>query len=180
MKFIDLTQPLFDGMPVYPGDPEVSIKPALTLAKDGWNMNVINLPAHIATHVNVPFHAVEGGKTLDDYPVDAFIGKSVVYQKPEDIQAGIGLLFERAADVVPLVQKIIELKPKFVGVQEYFESEPELAAEKALLAAGIISFEGLVNVGELPKNTEFMFSGVPLKIKAGDGSPIRAFATLDL
>jgi len=176
MFCIDLTQPLFDGMPVYPGDPEVSIKPALTLAKDGWNMNVISLPAHIGTHVNVPFHGVVGGKTLDDYPVDAFIGKSVVYGKSEDLRQGIGVLFERAADVVPLVQKIIETKVKFVGVQEYFESEPELAAEKALLAAGVISFEGLVNVGKLPKNTEFVFYGVPIKIKKGDGSPVRAYA----
>jgi kynurenine formamidase len=166
-------------MPVYPGDPKVSIKPVLTLAKDGWNMNVITLPAHIATHVNVPLHSNAGGRSLDDYPVDAFIGKSIVYRKPENIRVGIGLLFERAADVVPLVQKIIETNVKFVGVQGYFESKPELDAEKALLRAGIISFEGLVNLDKLPKGAEFTFYGVPLKIKNGDGSPIRAYAQVD-
>ncbi len=100
MKIVDLSQPLYDSMPVYPGDPEVEIKQVLKLAKDGWNMNVVSLPAHIATHVNVPLHAVENGKTLDDYSVDAFCGKDAVFQGLKSIKPGIGLLFRNAAMVI--------------------------------------------------------------------------------
>lgn len=179
MKIIDLTQPLYDNMPVYPGDPEVKIKQALTLEKDGWNMNVISLPTHIATHVNVPVHAVKSGKTLDDYLIDAFCGKSVVYQIQTTINDDTGLLFEDATIKKETVQEILKVKPRFVGVQGYFESESELEIEKSLLKEGIISFEGLVNVDKLPKNKEFIFYGVPLKIKSGDGSPVRAFVEID-
>jgi len=89
MKFIDLTQKLYNKMPVYPNDPAVEIKQVFFLAKDGWNMNTIFLPTHIGTHVNVPIHAVEGGKTLDDYSVDSFVGKSVVFNGLEGIKKGI-------------------------------------------------------------------------------------------
>jgi len=115
MKIIDLSQPIYNK------------------AKDGWNVNYISFPSHIATHVNVPGHAVESGKTLDDYPVDAFIGKSVVFQNLESIKKGIGLFFESASIKDEVVQKIIEVRPKFVGVQGYFESEKELEIEKLLL-----------------------------------------------
>lgn len=179
MKIIDLSQSLYDGMPVYPGDPEVKIKRVLTLAKDGWNMNVISLPTHIATHANVPIHAVEKGKTLDDYPIDAFCGRAVVFQSAQSIQSGLGLIFENASISKEAAQKIIDTRSKFVGVQGYFESESELETEKLLLRNGIISFEGLTNVNKLPKNKEFMFYGIPLKITDGDGSPIRAFAQID-
>ena len=178
MKLIDLTQPLFDGMPVYPGDPKVSITQAFTLVKDGWNMNTISLPAHIATHINVPFHAIDGGKTLDDYPVDAFIGTSVVFQTIDNITPGIGLLFKNASIQNEIIQKIIEVKPKFIGIQGYFESKSELETEKLLLREGIISFEGLINIETLPINKEFMFYGFPLKITSGDGSPVRAIAMI--
>ena len=35
MKIIDLSQPLYDGMDAYPGDPEVHIKQIHTLNKEG-------------------------------------------------------------------------------------------------------------------------------------------------
>ncbi len=166
-------------MDVFPGDPEVQIKQIFHLVKDGWNMNLLSLPAHVATHVNVPIHAVEKGKTLDDFTLDAFFGKSTVFTDMKSIKTGVGLFFENAAISKNTLQKILELKPKFVGVKGYFESEEELEVEKKLLKEGIVSFEGLVNVEKLPKNKQFTFYGVPLKIKEGDGSPIRAFAILD-
>ena len=178
MKIIDLAQPLYDKMPVYPGDPEVQIRQISFLAKDGWNMNTIFLPAHIATHVNVPIHGVEEGKTLDNYSVDSFVGKSVVFKNLESVKAGIGLFFEQASIKDKVMQKIIKIRPKFVGVQGYFESDKELETEKLLLKLGIISFEGLINVNKLPKDKEFMFYGLPLKIKDGDGSPVRAIAVI--
>ncbi len=141
-------------------------------------MNSISFPAHIATHVNVPIHACKGGKTLDDYPIASFFGTSVVFQNLESVQTGVGLLFECAFIQDEVVQKIITIKPKFVGVQGYFESDSELETEKYLLKEGIISFEGLIDVDKLPRNKAFTFYGLPLKITNGDGSPVRAFAVI--
>lgn len=43
----------------------------------------------------------------------------------------------------------------------------------------ISHYEWLVNLEELVGKGEFFFSGVPLKISNGSGSPVRAFAILD-
>lgn len=44
---------------------------------------------------------------------------------------------------------------------------------------GIVNTEGLTNLDQLI-NKRFMYFGLPLKIRAGTGSPIRAVAVLDL
>ena len=51
-RVIDLSLPLYTGMPVYPGDPETLIEPVLTLDRDGWEMRRLQINAHDATHVN--------------------------------------------------------------------------------------------------------------------------------
>jgi len=48
--------------------------------------------------------------------------------------------------------------------------------ERWLLEGNIISFERLVNTGQLPKR--FIFHGAPLKIVQRDGSPVRAYAVV--
>jgi len=59
MKIIDLSQTLYDHMPVYPGDPEVIIKEIHTINKEGWNLRNMTFTTHIGTHVNVPYHMVK-------------------------------------------------------------------------------------------------------------------------
>ena len=49
---------------------------------------------------------------------------------------------------------------------------------ETLLSAKIVIVEGLANIGKIPAE-EFMFIGLPLKIKGRDGSPIRAVAVVD-
>jgi kynurenine formamidase len=49
----------------------------------------------------------------------------------------------------------------------------ELPVHHILLSHGLILIENLVNLESLPKQ-EFTFSCLPLKIKNGDGSPVRA------
>lgn len=50
--------------------------------------------------------------------------------------------------------------------------------ERALLAQGIVTYSGLVNLDRLPRGLVFTFIGLPLNILAGDGSPVRAVALL--
>ena len=47
MEIIDLSQPLYDGMEVYPGDPEVHIKQIHTLDKEGWRLKYLQFSTHI-------------------------------------------------------------------------------------------------------------------------------------
>ncbi|MDG6942347.1 MAG: cyclase family protein [Nitrososphaerota archaeon] len=74
----DLTHTIENGMTVYVGDAIPRVSKYKTLAKDGVNLSVITLGSHTGTHVDAPAHFVKGGRTLDELPVEAFVGEAVV------------------------------------------------------------------------------------------------------
>lgn len=93
MKTIDLTLPIYSGMSVYPGDPEASIELIQTIEKDEWNMLRIEINSHDGTHINAPIHCVKGGKNLDDYSLDAFMGPAKLYKPDLEIDSQTGVIF---------------------------------------------------------------------------------------
>ena len=175
MKFVDLTMPIYSGMPVYPGDPEVEIEQVQTLEHDGWDMKRIHMNGHDGTHVNTPLHCKAGGNTLDDYSVEDFCGECVLYESDEDVQPGVGVVFSHLNITQDMANVIVERKPKFVGLSSNFEFDESV--EQYLLQHDVICFERLANTETLPK--KFMFHGAPLPIQKGDGSPVRAYAIVE-
>lgn len=175
MKIIDLTLPLYTGMPVFPGDPEVLIELVATIEKDGWNMRRLQINTHDATHVNVPVHMVEEGKHLDDYALETFCGPAKIYSPDVSMEASLGYIFRDQNIDTAIAEEVKKVKPRFIGISSEFEWD--IAIEKDLLAAGIIQYERLANTAALPES--FYFYGMPLKIRAGDGSPVRAFAVIE-
>lgn len=174
MKFVDLTKPLFDHMPVYPGDPDLIITQIQTLEKDGWNMRRIQMNLHDGTHVNAPVHMAAGGKSLDDLALNLFSGTCVLYTENMVMKPDTGVIFTTKNIDMALAQHFVQTPPKFIGLSDQFEFDIDV--EKFLLEHDIISYENLANTDKLPK--QFMFYGFPLRIKEGDGSPVRALAVL--
>ncbi|MBI5614025.1 cyclase family protein [Candidatus Gottesmanbacteria bacterium] len=172
MTIIDLSQELFDKMPVYPGDPEVEIKKIHTLDREGWNLRQMTLTTHIGTHVNVPSHMTSNGKNLDAYTLESFIAPSLIYKEGIRYEKANGLLFRDQNVDQRIADMIIAHPPKFIGLASAFEFDT--AIEKLLLEHGIISFENLENTDKLPDT--FTFYGVPLRLSGTDGSPVRAYA----
>lgn len=74
----DLTHPLAAGMPAYPGDPAVAVRPCRTHARDGYQVTALELGTHSGTHLDAPRHFLVSGRSLDDYPVERFGGRGVV------------------------------------------------------------------------------------------------------
>ena len=79
----DLSHPVRDGMLVYPGDPAVSIGPALTLAADGVAVARLDLGSHTGTHVDAPAHTVTGGRTMADVTLDELVGDALILRVSE-------------------------------------------------------------------------------------------------
>ena|SRR3989344_5373456 len=175
MRIIDLSFPIYNGMPVFPGDPEVEIKQIHNLSKQGWNLSTLSISTHIATHVNVPLHMVRNGKTLDDFKLDLFMGEAELYRPKMKFNKEKGVIFHSCNVSQEIASDLIKTSPKFIGLSSEFEFDINL--ERFLLEHGVISFENLANTSKLPSS--FYFYGIPLKIKNGDGSPVRAFAVVE-
>lgn len=75
---IDLTVPLHSGMPVWPGDPEVVLTPAASVAADGYNLLALRLGSQSGTHVDAPYHVDDALPALGDLPLERFTGRAVV------------------------------------------------------------------------------------------------------
>jgi kynurenine formamidase len=177
MTILDLSQSIYHGMPVYPGDPEVEITTVSTVAKDEWAVSGIKMVTHDGTHLNVPRHISNTGKTLSDYNLADFIAETKVYKNNQDIEPGLGVIFVDHPIDMRVAKVIAKKKPKLVGLSDEFDFN--LDAEKFLLEQGIISYEKLANCKRLPKDKSFMFYGIPLNIKDSDGSPVRAFVIVE-
>jgi arylformamidase len=83
MKIYDITIPVHPDMPVWPGDSGVSIERVRKIeAGDNANVSHLSLGAHTGTHVDAPCHFIPGGITLDQVPLDRFIGEAEVVEIP--------------------------------------------------------------------------------------------------
>ncbi|SDC43450.1 Kynurenine formamidase [Geodermatophilus telluris] len=75
---VDLSHPLDDDTPVYPGDPVARFSPATTVAADGYNVLHVRMGSQTGTHVDAPYHFLEDGLRIDEVPLDHFLGPAVV------------------------------------------------------------------------------------------------------
>jgi kynurenine formamidase len=75
---VDLSHPLLDGMPVYPGDPVARIGPATTIDEHGYNVLHVSIGSQTGTHVDAPFHFLADGARIDELPLQLFLAPAVI------------------------------------------------------------------------------------------------------
>ena len=85
MTIIDLSRTIHTGMPVFPGDPAVAMRPAAG-ALPPWSVTDLQLGTHSGTHIDAATHFVPGGTSIDRYPLERFVLPSHVVR----VDAGEG------------------------------------------------------------------------------------------
>ncbi|WP_232246592.1 cyclase family protein [Kitasatospora mediocidica] len=142
---IDLTHQVTTGMPVYPGDPEVALTPALTTDTAGVNVLSVHLGSQSGTHVDAPYHVDVTWPTLDGLPLELFTGPAVI----ADLRALPARTEVTADQLAPALARLTGLAPgavlllatgwpRFWGTDRYL-AHPYLspAAAEAIVAAGV-------------------------------------------
>ncbi|MCI8349648.1 MAG: cyclase family protein [Oscillospiraceae bacterium] len=205
MKIYDVSAMISREIPVYEGDPAVSITETAQIDKGAaCNVSMLAFGSHTGTHIDVPYHFVADGKTIDQLPPDYFMGKAKVFDltgrkavtaedlKGLDIREGDIVIFrtdnsvERRMEQSAFYREFVyvsddgaaylaEKKVKGVGVDylsvEQFASKTP-ATHRTLLGHEILIVEGLVLTDIAPG--EYTLLALPLRIKGGNGSPVRA------
>jgi arylformamidase len=134
MRFIDLSHPLRDGLPSFPGDPRLTIEPHYTIAANRCNVTRVQMGTHQGTHLDAMFHFVADGKTLDQMPLDWFYGPARVLRIPkaprEEITAADFAKHESL--LTPGARIIFETGwHREFGPQRFFEDFPSMTQEAA-------------------------------------------------
>jgi arylformamidase len=168
-------------------------------APDKMFMNWVETETHIGTHVELPAHLAQEGKSSSEMPIESFLGEAIVLNfsvlKPINgkgqpitpshlakVKKGDTVLmwssFNRKEQpyISPEAAKCLAQKPvKMVGVQNIGVEAPNgsTATHINLLKNEIPLIEGLVNMEQIKKKRLF-YIGLPLKVAGLDSSWIRA------
>ena len=204
----DVTVPITNSMPVWPGDPQVRLSPKAHLSRDKSHtvrLTAIEMGSHTGTHVDAPYHFVEGGKRLHEIPLEQLTGKATVFEIAGVRSIGLGNLEHRKWDGIERVlfktdnsqhwqdekfyEEFIYLEPdgaeflvqrgiQLVGID--YLSIDEFKSEKhpthfALLTRDIVILEGL-NLSKVPAG-EYTLLALPLNLQDADGAPSRVILT---
>lgn len=78
MKFIDLTREINNETQVCPCDKVPVVENYATTEEEGVNVKFMKMETHTSTHIDAPYHISKSGKTLNDFPVERFIGQGIV------------------------------------------------------------------------------------------------------
>ena len=133
MKIIDLTHPITETMPMYPGTDAPKLHVAYNYQEFGFMETLISLYSHTGTHIDAPAHLYPDGRKLDQYPAEQFVGKALVVdcrslQKEEKIPIR---LLEEKGSYLNEADFILFLTGQSLlwGSPEYFGSFPVMSDE---------------------------------------------------
>lgn len=198
-ELIDLSMPLSEDTPVYPGDPSLHIEVTSTFEEAGFFNTRLTLGAHNGTHIDAEGHMIPGGRMLNEYPLNCFHGRGVLLDardgSPEFDPRDTGvdtdcvvLLWTGLSDArhepdyysrVPnltmdLVERLIAAGVKMVGIDAgSIDAEP-FEVHKALLSNGVLIAENLVGLSALTSGP-FTVWALPLNVGV-EASPARVVA----
>lgn len=144
-KIVDLSVPVTNETPVYPGDPAPNIFPAATISKDGYNVSKLEIGSHTGTHVDAPYHIHPNGNRMDEAPLNQFIGEGVLIDVTNK-NSGERIVLADVKEKLPFLGpgKIALFHTgwsKYIGTDKYFRHPYiELEVVEALLQRGIRTF----------------------------------------
>ncbi len=200
MRYFDISMMIWEGMPVYPGDPSFELKWLDTIENCGYDLSAISMSSHCGTHVDCPRHFIKGGQTAEAMNVENFCGaaKLIAVEGVEaitthdlcsfDIKRGeililktdntqymrSGIMPDKFACLTEDAAEYLEEKNIKAFGFDYItvDRDEDYPVHKTLLSAGIPIFEGLCLNNVQPD--EYFFTGLPLRIKCAEASPVRA------
>ena len=133
MKIYDISQEVF-SCKVFPGDPAPERQVMLRIP-DGavCNLTAFRMCAHNGTHVDAPYHFLNGGKTVDQVDLKRFIGRAWVTEHTGEIGAeDARQILAKARDLDREAAKRILVK----GPAVVTEAAAEVFAEAGILLFG--------------------------------------------
>lgn len=192
MKIYDISQELF-SCAVFPGDSQPK-REILCKIDDGdiCNLTGLSMCAHNGTHVDAPFHFINGAKTIDQVPLEKFIGLCFVVDhegivsaedaqnflqkaKNQNPESSKRILIKGKSEVSAQAARVFAAEGIFLVGNESQTVGPEDAPMEVhliLLGAEIVLLEG-IRLAQVPEGVYFL-NAAPINLGGADGAPCRA------
>lgn len=202
MRFVDLSHPICDHMPVYPGDSYTTLVDEKNMEKDGYCIWRLSSGMHAGTHIDSPMHLVKESRFIGEYPLESFIGRAAIIdacgqdkihlkdEYNDRVKEGEMLLIYTGFDRFygtrdyyekhPIITEdmagfIIKRRVKLVGIDMPSPDRMPYTVHKMLLKAGVFILENLTGLDKLLHEDYIELFAQPLKL-AAEASMVRAVA----
>jgi kynurenine formamidase len=166
-KVVDLSLVVNAATQTYPGDPEPRFEVHSTIERDGFNLLSVSMGSQTGTHVDAPYHFDETAPTLDQIPLDRFVGRGVIVDA-RGVGARGRITWEHVAPVAHLLEPGVVVLlhtgwSEHYGTDRYFDN-PFLDADACdrMLVLGVRTFGiDAINIDETPDD-EHQGEGFPV------------------
>ena len=203
MKIYDISVAISLDLPVYPGDPGITVLPILSMEKGNHcNLTGLSLGSHTGTHVDAPRHFEPGGLTVDELDLNRLMGPAWVLKissqqeigradlESQDLKGKERVLLktsnsalwnrrEFANNYVHLSQEgaayLVEMGVKLVGI-DYLSIEKYGSTDYGAhhtLLRAGVIILEGINLGSVEPG-RYELLCLPLKVRGGEGAPARA------
>lgn len=196
MKIHDISRPIYDGMYVYPGDPQPRFKLDKSIAAgDAYNLTLLDGCVHLGAHVDAPRHFVADGDLIGQLDLENLVGDCRVVDvgdvdvvdraalEPFAPKKGERLLIKtKNSDSTHPAHEVqfdisgalylIDCGVRTVGVDGQSVGTPAKPVHDAVLGAKMGVIEGL-NLASVGEGEYFLFAA-PVNIRDAEGAPCRA------
>ena len=188
MKIYDISQEVF-SCAVYPSDPKPEKQTlSSTAAGDLYNLTAFSMCAHNGTHIDVPFHFLGDGKTVEQMNLEHFVGDCFLARHHGPVTApDAQAILSRAAGIRRILiagdaTVTAEAAAVFAGSgilllgnesQTVGPENAPMAVHKILLGKDIVLLEGVV-LTDIPEG-RYLLNAAPLNLAGADGAPCRAW-----
>lgn len=201
MSLYDISPLISESIAVWPGDARFQRNLTFDIAKgSSVNVSAISLSTHTGSHVDAPFHFFAAGRTVDQLPLEPFIGPALLVDAAGAAAVGVEHLGALRAESVerllvrtrhrsdpdrfdtgfaPLLpaaaRRLVESGVRLFGTDAYsvdpFDSKT-LETHTILARGGVMILEGL-RLDDPPPGRYELFA-LPLRLAGADASPVRA------
>ncbi|MGI6349013.1 MAG: cyclase family protein [Eubacteriaceae bacterium] len=90
-QVFDLSQPTYHNCPAWPTFAYPEIKNEAVVGFDGFTAERLDMNVHTGTHLDAPYHFFADGKTIDQMPLEDFMGEAIIINLADQIQPKQGI-----------------------------------------------------------------------------------------
>ncbi len=137
MKIIDISLPLNNQTPVYPGNVSLSVSIHHAIPEHATQLSTITMGSHTGTHIDAPAHAVAGAMTLDKIPLENFIGPCRVFDLSKEDDEAVTKKMLEDKNVKKGERILLKTRNSLRGLKEFYDDYVYLDGDAADYLAGI-------------------------------------------
>jgi arylformamidase len=129
-KIIDISLPLNNQTIVYPNNVPLTIETHAEMPGHTTHLSKIIMGTHTGTHVDAPMHAVINANTLDEIPLETFVGECRVVDASHR-KAGEAVKIEDFGDVAEGERLLIKTSNSLRGFENFYDDYVYLDGDAA-------------------------------------------------